>query len=178
MSGQFDATQAYNQPSAGGQSTRQIIDQPISSLQITPLAPTDSSEVPIKSKDISSSDTSKDPNSASFRPEVFRRRSSNYEIASKKARDSVIRKSLDELASDLDPSNAFEPTAAVKESQEDMTNQKGPENGMNWQPKFARKQSWDVQDWKHNLQMSGIEKDKPEDNGGPMGFTEKGRNDA
>ncbi len=142
MSDQFNATKAYNRPSAGGQSKRQIIDQPIASLPITPLAPADSSEVPIRFKGNTYSYTSKDPNSAEFRPEVFRRKSSNYEIASKKARDSAIRKSLDKLATDSEPNNAFDPTAAVKESQENATNQKGPESGMNWQPRFERKQSW------------------------------------
>lgn len=172
MSGTFNSNTNTSraEPSSNAQATKDLIDQPITPLSITPLAPApDSAAHSILATSNNSTQDIEGPNSQAFKPQVFRRKSSNYEDAAKRASgDFSANKSED----------CSEPAIVKKigDLVDSVTKQKGPENGAaaEWQPKFERKQSWDHQDWKHDLQMAVAGKEKKDDDNTALGFTETG----
>ena len=183
MSGTFNsntnATPA--EPSKKAQAVDDLLDAPITPLPVKPLVPEeDDAENPIlASSNDGASDGAKDPDKQAFKPQVFRRKSHNYEDAAKlassnnKSEGSSATEDLASLTgqakSILDPSSSDK----IGDLVDTNTNQKGPESGAgdNWKPTFERKQSWDQQEWKHDLQMKVAGKPEEKD---ADGFTETG----
>jgi hypothetical protein len=115
----------------------------------------------LESSEPTSSKTS-DPKSADFRPQVFRRKSTNYADA-----DAAARATLAESAQSSVPQEDSPADGRVVEENKNETGTGG--GSVNWKPKFGRTQSWNQQDLRRSMQMSlvsdGGEKTLP-------GFTE------
>lgn len=182
MSGTFNsntnATPA--EPSKKAQAVDDLLDTPITPLPVKPLAPEpDDAENPILA---SNNDGAFETDSQGFKPQVFRRKSNNYEDAARasssnnKSEGSSATEDLASLTkqakSILDPSSSDK----IGDLVDTDSKQKGPEGGVggaggSWKPTFERKQSWDQQEWKHDLQMKVAGKPEEED---ADGFTETG----
>ena len=159
------------------------MDQPITPLPVTPLAPKpDSAANPVLASSADGAGDASDPNSDAFKPQVFRRKSTNYEDAAKRASTSSTTIWENDPAAEvtgpaktiLDPQSVG--SSGIEELAETDIKQKGPEDGVagNWQPKIERKQSWDVQDWKHDLQKAVAEGERKGSDASTLGFTETG----
>lgn len=157
------------------------MDAPITPLPVMPLAPEpDDAKNPILA---SSNDGAQDPDNQAFKPQVFRRKTNNYEdaasVSSGSANKSEGSSATEDLASltgqaksILDPSGSDK----IGDLVDTNSKQKGPEGGVggeaeNWKPTFERKQSWNQQEWKHDLQMKVAGEPVAKD---ADGFTETG----
>ena len=108
---------------------------------------------------------SNDPSCCLFKPQVFRRNSTNYEEAAAAAR--AARAESERRSFELRP-------GAAEKARADTERGGGGEeiDGLSGgsKPQYGRRQSWDRQEWKHRLQMSEVEKQKED----ALGFSEKG----
>lgn len=171
MSGTFNSNTNATpvEPSSKVQDMKDLMDQPITPLPVTPMAPKpDDPEHPILASSTDGAQDTKDPNSESFRPQVFRRQSNNYEDAAKAAQNSSSHTEGQPPVS-----------SAIQDLLEGSKDQKGPDNvAGDWQPKFVsrgdRQPSFDHQDWKHETQMKVAGKEKKDDDNTALGFTEAG----
>lgn len=171
MSGQPAPTSgAYNHPTAAGQATRQIIDSPLTPLSIIPLTP--AAELPILPS--STKNTSQDPSSANFKPQVFRRSSTNYEdadAAARQAKGAPQQHSLEQT--DVSDGGRRQDNDKMEERRDSGV----AGAALGWKPQYGRTQSWDKQDWKHALQMGEVVGTQKVE-GDMLGFSEKGENDV
>jgi hypothetical protein len=133
-----------NSHNAPTQPPRQTINPPYSPLSVTPLAP--SAQTPILPSSLEN--TSTDPHSAVF--------TSQPQLAHRT------------------PANGSASTSGDGAAQDSNEERKDGSGSGSWKPKYGRTQSWDKQDWKRALQMSGVVGGEKEA-GGLAGFSEGGR---
>lgn len=184
MSGTFSSysNPTPAEPTGDAKAAGDIMDAPITPLPVKPLAPEpDDAENPIlASANDGAFDGSQDPSTQAFKPQVFRRKSNNYEEAADASSSSATKSDSFSATKDLDSFSGQAESILGPSSSEKIGNlvdtdskQKGPEGvgGDNWKPTFERKQSWDQQEWKHDLQIKVA--GKPEEKAAD-GFTETG----
>jgi hypothetical protein len=150
----------YKCQTAGGQATRQIINAPPTPLPVTPpIRAVQPPHIPAPP-----TNPSTDPSCCLFKPQVFRRNSTNYEEADAAAR--AARAESERRSFELRPE-------VVEEGGKEKEGAGGEEGegGCAGKPQYGRRQSWDRQEWKHRLQMSEVVEKQKED---VLGFSEKG----
>jgi hypothetical protein len=137
---------AYKYTPSSARSTRQILD----STSISTSSPSQS--------------TASDPSELSFRPQNYTRKSSNYAEA-----DAHARAALAESSSNTNTAPENVGGDDIGKGEENTANAGRGTGGVGWKPRYGRMQSWNQQDMKRELQMSGV---MPEGLGDLPGFSE------